>query len=225
MSSGDLVPLSYATVGPAEPGEVGDDLLSRRDYCICDRAVSILSHILDVFTLSSSVSGDRSRDLPGDRVAWAKLRPRSLLRVIDVFEDSEMTRPVLCIAQHNMLKLGPSYVVTDARRNEPVGALSLNALRLRQVWTIADPAGAALGHVTEPWPSALAWRFGHLFGSMAAPVRYRIDLSGQPAGEVRTFYSMIRRRVCVDATAGGYATLDGRLALAIGLVLCVHRWG
>lgn len=169
-----------------------------------------------------SLLGARCRilDEQDNLVLFARRKPLRLREHIEAFEDEGETRPILRIQTEQILDLGATYVITDARSGEPVGQARRRFMKsmIRDHWDLMDAGGNPLGEALEDSTALALLR--RLIANFV-PQRIHVSVAGQEVAQLRQRWNPFVFRAELTMPAGADARLDPRLLLGLAILLMV----
>lgn len=134
---------------------------------------------------------------------------------IVAYADEARTDARLRIQARSVFDFGATYDVTDGRSGERLGAWRRKGMAslLRDTWVLLDRDDREIGTVTE---DSMALALVRRFLLNLVPQSFTCTVGGQPAGEVRQRFHLLRLTydVRLDPTR-----IDPRLAQALAILL------
>ncbi|HEX9996823.1 MAG TPA: hypothetical protein VGB45_06750 [Abditibacterium sp.] len=160
-------------------------------------------------------------DETGAVVLYADQKAFKLKEDIRVYTGEDKTIEVFRISARRMMDWSGTYDVFDAN-SQKIGALRRQGMKsmVRDEWTILDVQDREIGLIQEDSTAlALLRRFVDLV-SLLVPQKYSLTLVNRPVGQFARVFNPFSSKIDVDFSADPSATLDRRLALAAGVLLC-----
>jgi len=161
-------------------------------------------------------------DPNGHTVLYSEQKSFRLKEDIRVYSDHSMTDELLTIKARQVLDIGATYDVLDARSGEAVGSLRRKGLKsvARDEWAFLGPQGQEIGMIQED-SLFLAMLRRFLAGrNFLLPQRYTVKIGGQPVASFRQHFNPFVLKYTLDLSADHEKRLDRRLAISAGILLC-----
>ena len=153
-------------------------------------------------------------------VFYSEQKAFKLREDIRVYSDKEKSNELLTIKTPQILDISATYNVVDSTSGEGVGALQRKGLKsiLKDEWLFLDVDGNEIGKLTESSTlAALATRFL----SNLIPQKYVVtDSSGVPGAEIKQHFNPFVLKYTMTMQEAAGKSLDPRLLLASGILLC-----
>jgi hypothetical protein len=157
-------------------------------------------------------------DNNGQLVLYSQMKAFKLKEDLRLYRDETMAEELLWIQARNGQDWSVTFDVTDSRTGEPVGALRRRGLKsmVKEEWIVLGPAGQEIGRIKENHPfSALLRRFIHLI-----PQHYHVALNGRKIPAYTHRFTPRLTKVQIDLSGLEQDSLDPRLSLTAGILLC-----
>ena len=152
-------------------------------------------------------------------VFFANMKAFKLREDIRIYTGEDLQQEVLLIKARQILDISAVYDVIDASTNQKVGALKRKGLKsvLRDEWAFLDECDREIGMIQEDSTlMALVRRFlTNLF-----PQTYNATMNGVPVATMKQNFNPFVLRITLDFSKDFNRTLDRRLGIAAGVLLC-----
>ncbi len=158
-------------------------------------------------------------DPNGQVIMFSKLKAFKLREDIRLYTGEDMQNELITIHARQIVDFSAAYDVFDAKTGEKVGALKRKGLKsiIKDEWLILDANDNQIGIIKEDSTGlALVRRFL----TNLIPQSYDVELQGQVVAQFRQRFNPFIMKLDLDFKRDPGYTLDRRLALAAGLLLC-----
>ncbi|MFN0072133.1 MAG: hypothetical protein ACKVVP_11670 [Chloroflexota bacterium] len=157
----------------------------------------------------------------GEVVLFSEQKAFKLKEDIRIFADPEYREEVLSIQARSWLDFSAAYDVTDPGSGQILGTFKRKGFSsfVRDQWILMDGQGNDVGLIEED-NAALAIVRRLVPYADLIPQSFSMTLQGQPVCDLRQHFNPIIQRLTVDFSADPSGTLDRRLGLAAGVLIC-----
>src|SRR5665647_838615 len=152
-------------------------------------------------------------------ILFSKMKAFKLKEDIRIFSGEDMQEEFISIHARTALDFSATYDVLDSKTGEKIGALRRHGLKsmLKDEWSILNPNDIQIGLIQEDnLILALLRRFIGLI-----PQSFKVEMNGATVGEFKQNFNPFVVKLNLDFTMDRLQTLDRRLGLAAGILLCV----
>lgn len=151
-------------------------------------------------------------------VMFSKQKAFKLKEDIRIFADESQTKELLTIKARQIIDFGATYDVTDATSGEVVGSLRRKAFAsmIRDTWMVFNKDGQEVAKVLE---DSVGMALLRRFLSNLIPQHFAIKVGEKDAVRIDQHFNPFILRYTMDLTRNN-GTLDPRLAIAAGVLLC-----
>jgi hypothetical protein len=152
-------------------------------------------------------------------IFFSKMKAFKLKEDIRIFNGEDMQEEFISIHARSALDFSATYDVLDSKTGEKIGALRRHGMKsmLKDEWSILDQNDNQIGLIQEDnLLLALLRRFIGLI-----PQSFKVEMNGTTVGELKQNFNPFVTKLNLDFTMDRSQTLDRRLGLAAGILLCV----
>jgi len=152
-------------------------------------------------------------------IFFSQMKAFKLKEDIRIFSGEDMQEEFISIHARTALDFSATYDVTDSKTGEKIGALRRHGMKsmLKDEWSILDNNDNQIGLIQEDnLLLAVLRRFIGLI-----PQSFKVEMNGTKVAEFKQNFNPFVGKLNLDFTMDRAQTLDRRLGLAAGILLCV----
>jgi hypothetical protein len=152
-------------------------------------------------------------------VFFSKMKAFKLKEDIRIYSGEDMQEEFISIHARSALDFSATYDVMDSKTGEKIGALRRHGMKsmLKDEWSILNTNDSEVGKIQEDnILLALLRRFIGLI-----PQSFKVEMNGTSVAEFKQNFNPFVVKLNLDFTMDRSHTLDRRLGLAAGILLCV----
>lgn len=196
-----------SSLGPSSSGSLALDPFGHPTYLLRRTFFRFLGASFRIF------------DPVGRLAFYSKQKAFRLKEDIRVYADEEMGRELLTIGARQVLDIGATYDVRDARTGEKVGALRRRGLRsfVRDEWTILGDGDRELGTIQE---DSLGLALLRRLLTNLVPQSFHGHVGGEPVLHFRQHFNPFVQKLDLDFSSDRVRRLDRRLGIAAAILIC-----
>jgi ribosomal silencing factor RsfS len=150
---------------------------------------------------------------------FSKMKAFKLKEDIRIYSGEDMQEEFISIHARSMLDFSATYDVLDSKIGQKIGALRRHGMKsmLKDEWSILDANDMVVGLIQEDnLLLALLRRFIGLI-----PQSYKVEMNGITVAEFKQNFNPFVVKLDLDFAKDRSHSLDRRLGLAAGILLCV----
>ena len=152
-------------------------------------------------------------------IFFSKMKAFKLREDIRIFSGEDMQEEFISIHARSALDFSAIYDVLDSKTGEKIGALQRHGMKsmIKDEWSILDNNDFSIGLIQEDnLMLALLRRFIGLI-----PQSFKVEMNGSTVAEFKQNFNPFVVKLNLDFSMDQKQTLDRRLGLAAGILLCV----
>ncbi|QDU33736.1 hypothetical protein KS4_17920 [Poriferisphaera corsica] len=156
-----------------------------------------------------------------DLVMYSKMKAFKLKEDIRIYTDEGMLEELLTIKARNVIDLGATYDVVDAKTGDKIGALRRKALKsfIQDEWLILNEEDGEVGKIVEDSTVLAIIRRFVSFATLFMPQKYHIEICGEMIATLQQNRNPLVYRLNVDFSMDASQQLDKRLGIAAAILL------
>jgi hypothetical protein len=161
----------------------------------------------------------RIYDPSGQLVLFANQKAFRIREDIRLYTDESMQTEALAITTRQIIDWSASYDVVDSASQQKIGALRRRGLAsmAQDYWVVLDAEEHEIGHVQE---DSLLLALVRRFVTSLLPQRFHMVVDGATVATFSQNFNPFVLKLAVDFSMDDTRTLDRRLGLAAGVLLC-----
>ena len=161
----------------------------------------------------------RIYDPQGQLALFADMKAFKLREDIRLYTGEDKQTEALLIKARSIIDWSAAYDVTDPTTGQKVGALKRRGFKsvIRDEWIIMDADDRDIGVIKE---DSMALALVRRFLTNLVPQRYHAEVGTAPVATFRQHFNPFILKLAVDFTPDRSHSLDRRLGLAAGVLLC-----
>ncbi|WP_227013685.1 hypothetical protein [Paenibacillus psychroresistens] len=152
-------------------------------------------------------------------IFFSKMKAFKLREDIRIFSGEDMQEEFISIHARSALDFSAIYDVMDSKTGEKIGALQRHGMKsmIKDEWSILNANDVQVGKIQEDnILLAILRRFIGLI-----PQSFKVEMNGTPVAEFKQNFNPFVVKLNLDFSMDKSQTLDRRLGLAAGILLCV----
>jgi hypothetical protein len=158
-------------------------------------------------------------DAQGQVIFFSKMKAFKLKEDIRIFSGEDMQEEFISIHARSALDFSATYDVLDSKTGEKIGALRRHGMKsmLKDEWSILNTNDTQVGKIQEDnILLAILRRFIGLI-----PQSFKVEMNGTQVAQFKQNFNPFVVKLNLDFSMDRSQTLDRRLGLAAGILLCV----
>lgn len=155
----------------------------------------------------------------GQEVFFSKMKAFKLKEDIRLYTDEDMQEELLTIHARSVIDFSATYDVFDAKANELIGSLKRKGMKslMKDEWIILDANGTETGLIKE---DRMLLALVRRILTNLVPQKYHVEMNGTTVSTFKQNFNPFVVKLNLDFSANTNNSLDKRLGLAAGVLLC-----